>query len=736
MSINGSSNFADLDVITENDGCQEDNIYANVTKLKPMPLSISSTNFDRQSSLVNNVTCVINQTTQLPVNEASAGGRRQNDCIFRFDGISNASGSRDLLSSPSEGIASFLPRGPSWGNNLRNGNDGCENSTGLLEDTSSQSSSCAGSSNGRLPYTAVRNTESLPLANSGMFGGRALVMSPGGDTFSAPMPTPTTLIAQSREEKLLELINRTGYQVVQRNGQMIYGGPPPGWPIHKPAPCKGSEVFVGKVPRDIYEDELVPIFERVGRIYELRLMMDFSGSNRGYFFVRYTCKEDAKRAVRELNNYEVRPNKPLGVIHSVDNRKLWISGIPQHKSPAEIKADMERLTEGVRDVILYSSQNDKSKTRGYAFVEYESHRAAALARRKLVPGRIFVCGQEIEKVDWAEPENEVDEETMSKVRVLFLRNLMGTTTELQIRQFFNYLSGGQVERVKKAKDYAFVHFASREAAERAKMQAVNLVLDGAQVEVTWSKPVNKQIYNQRRQPVCQGFSAINMTMPDACLENSSIRRNAEPTFGVSANQVFQGPPPSMAVGNYINHFSNHLGTTLSSNPARKLVGNNGMNIGMYSDQLSIPQHSSQALYTDQFIQTLHDLKLLGPSMAPAAPMYQFQPQHNAINGSLTFYGEAIRQQILNSGSAGSHQFQEMPFSVPPNNGYFSSAYPAMEDTTMEKLSSNISQPNEYCNVNSTNVIPGISNSYGHISSTVNNLLPSLTTIPTTMQSEH
>jgi hypothetical protein len=41
---------------------------------------------------------------------------------------------------------------------------------------------------------------------------------------------------------------------------------------------------------------------------------------------------------------------------------------------------MEQLTEGVRDVILYTSQIDKSKTRGYAFVEYESHRAAALAR--------------------------------------------------------------------------------------------------------------------------------------------------------------------------------------------------------------------------------------------------------------------------------------------------------------------------------------------------------------------
>ena len=34
-------------------------------------------------------------------------------------------------------------------------------------------------------------------------------------------------------------------------------------------------------------------------------------------------------------------------------------------------------------------QADKSKSRGYMFVEYESHKAAAVARRKLSQGEIF-----------------------------------------------------------------------------------------------------------------------------------------------------------------------------------------------------------------------------------------------------------------------------------------------------------------------------------------------------------
>ena len=65
----------------------------------------------------------------------------------------------------------------------------------------------------------------------------------------------------TNEMKLADLVERTGYQIVQRNGQRIYGGPPPNY-IGK-APCKGTEVFVGKIPRDMFEYDLVPLFERV-----------------------------------------------------------------------------------------------------------------------------------------------------------------------------------------------------------------------------------------------------------------------------------------------------------------------------------------------------------------------------------------------------------------------------------------------------------------------------------------
>ena len=40
------------------------------------------------------------------------------------------------------------------------------------------------------------------------------------------------------------------------------------------------------VCRDCYEDELVPVFMRAGRIYEMRMMVDFSGANRSVSTVK------------------------------------------------------------------------------------------------------------------------------------------------------------------------------------------------------------------------------------------------------------------------------------------------------------------------------------------------------------------------------------------------------------------------------------------------------------------
>ncbi len=54
----------------------------------------------------------------------------------------------------------------------------------------------------------------------------------------------------------------------------------------------------------MYESELIPLFEKCGTIWDLRLMMDpMTGLNRGYAFVTFTTRDAAHEAVRQVNPF-------------------------------------------------------------------------------------------------------------------------------------------------------------------------------------------------------------------------------------------------------------------------------------------------------------------------------------------------------------------------------------------------------------------------------------------------
>ncbi|XP_055955199.1 heterogeneous nuclear ribonucleoprotein R isoform X3 [Patella vulgata] len=289
------------------------------------------------------------------------------------------------------------------------------------------------------------------------------------------------------EAKLKEILDRTGYSLDITTGQRKYGGPPPDCDGVQPGP--GHEVFVGKIPKDIFEDELVPLFEKTGKIWDLRLMMDpLLGQNRGYCFVTYCDKEGAKNAVKQLDDYEIRKGKTLKVNVSIANLRLFVGNIPKNKTREEIKEEFTRRTDGLQDVIVYgSADNPKLKNRGFAFLEYDSHKAASTAKRKIGSGRVKVWGCDI-IVDWADPQEEPDDETMDKVKVLYLRNLTSEVTEEALKEKFEAF--GKVERVKKIKDYAFVHFEERDFAVKAMEELKGTKIGNLEVEISLAKPQN------------------------------------------------------------------------------------------------------------------------------------------------------------------------------------------------------------------------------------------------------
>ena len=192
----------------------------------------------------------------------------------------------------------------------------------------------------------------------------------------------------------------------------------------------------------------------------------FSGSNRGYGFVMYTNREDAKRACYELDNYEIRRGRRIGVVMSRDNCRLFVGKIPRDKTKQDVIDAMSMVTDGVVDAIVHTCYDDPRKNRGFAFVEYEDHRSAAMARRQLLPGKTPLWGDVEVQVDWAQPENDLDDAVMERVSNLYIRNLAPNVTEAEIANLFSLNNRLFITKVKKIKDFAFVHFKDRTTAEK------------------------------------------------------------------------------------------------------------------------------------------------------------------------------------------------------------------------------------------------------------------------------
>ncbi|XP_026965595.1 heterogeneous nuclear ribonucleoprotein R isoform X3 [Monodon monoceros] len=236
------------------------------------------------------------------------------------------------------------------------------------------------------------------------------------------------------EAKIKALLERTGYTLDVTTGQRKYGGPPP------------DSVYSGMQPG-------------IGT---------------------------------ECDSYEIRPGKHLGVCISVANNRLFVGSIPKNKTKENILEEFSKvtgLTEGLVDVILYHQPDDKKKNRGFCFLEYEDHKSAAQARRRLMSGKVKVWGNVV-TVEWADPVEEPDPEVMAKVKVLFVRNLATTVTEEILEKSFSEF--GKLERVKKLKDYAFVHFEDRGAAVKAMDEMNGKEIEGEEIEIVLAKPPDKK----------------------------------------------------------------------------------------------------------------------------------------------------------------------------------------------------------------------------------------------------
>ncbi|XP_061396897.1 uncharacterized protein LOC133332513 [Musca vetustissima] len=302
-------------------------------------------------------------------------------------------------------------------------------------------------------------------------------------------------------------------ELMHMNGRKVLG-PPEDWV--GPPPSSVCELFVRRIPRDLNEHKLLAPFLRFGRIYEIRLPMDFNQSYRGYAYVKYTNEEDAACAMEVLNHYYVQTGRKLEILHSYEKCRLFVTNIPKHLEEHEIESEfrktfptMERIyTRPSSDGGNYSggggggcggdsvSPSHGIGNRGHVFVHFPSHLHALEAKKNITPGLIRMWDKDL-KVVWAHTDRENNATKASKT--LFVRNVDLTVNNRDIIELLvKYVPRTTVCKISKVRTTAFFDFTTREAAEICLKQLQGVELRGRRLDVEWAKPSEQQSLHRMR----------------------------------------------------------------------------------------------------------------------------------------------------------------------------------------------------------------------------------------------
>ncbi|XP_054824209.1 uncharacterized protein LOC129322150 isoform X1 [Prosopis cineraria] len=278
---------------------------------------------------------------------------------------------------------------------------------------------------------------------------------------------------------------------------------------------KENEIFVGGLDRDATEEDLKKVFEKIGEVAEVRLHKNSStNKNKGYAFLKFSCKEHAKKALSEMKN-PVICGKRCGTAPSEDNDTLFLGNICNTWTKEAIKQKLKDYgVEGVETITLVPDVHHEGVSRGFAFLEFSCHHDAMLAYKRLQkPDVIFGHAERTAKVAFAEPVRELDPEIMAQVKSVFVDGLPPHWDEGCIREHFK--GYGEIVRIvlarnmtmAKRKDFGFVDFSTHEAAV-ACVDGVNSseFVDGTQktkVRARLSNPLPKT--QAVKGGMCGGF---------------------------------------------------------------------------------------------------------------------------------------------------------------------------------------------------------------------------------------
>jgi len=274
-------------------------------------------------------------------------------------------------------------------------------------------------------------------------------------------------------------------------------------------------IYVSDIARGVTDEQLFNAFSQIGKVYEATVVRNkFTGETKGYGFVRFFNMKSVYDALdlKELPTFEDSISKKPQVVkiqYADPKNTLYLNNIPRDMNNRDLQNQIIDLgKENPTRFDLYFNLDGKCK--GYGWVSYKDHEAALRAMKNLQ--QALMQGQAI-SVSLAQPK-AIDQRLLSKTKILFVKGVKETATEQSLTKMF----GENVEKVvlpldhsnRKRLGHAFVHFKTREDAEKAKQKFDGQVVEDMNLVIEWCIPQNtKKKMNKKKKSNSKSKSVQN-----------------------------------------------------------------------------------------------------------------------------------------------------------------------------------------------------------------------------------
>lgn len=283
--------------------------------------------------------------------------------------------------------------------------------------------------------------------------------------------------------------DRTKYTILQVNG--CRSNRALDWT--DPEPSTNCELYVKNIPRRFKGEDLWPLFERFGRIFNIRVLMDYNDFNRGFAYVKFSQESEALIAMELMNHFFLFPGYRLNVLRSTSKRRLFANFIPKMIPVTVVQEKFREIFPAMRELVMPPIggrvHEEGALHRGIAFVDFRTHEDAVAAKKTINTGVLEVWGTRI-KFSWARLQdtvNDTEEDRTDFYPRLFIKPfVVGTPAQV----FVDFV-GEKVQALDKVvrfdlkKTVGIMKVLSTRAGEEIMQKLNGQVFCGQKMKISW-----------------------------------------------------------------------------------------------------------------------------------------------------------------------------------------------------------------------------------------------------------